>query len=64
MVLMQGPMDGDESNTGTGPAAAGESALLRSIMETVPDAMVVIDQRGAIQSFSAAAERLFGYSAA
>jgi len=45
-------------------AAAGQSALLRSILETVPDAMVVIDQQGVIQSFSAAAERLFGYSAA
>ena len=38
-------------------------AHLRSILETVPDAMVVIDERGDIQSFSAAAERLFGYSA-
>lgn len=35
-------------------------AHLRSILETVPDAMVVIDERGLIQSFSAAAERLFG----
>src|SRR3954467_15827009 len=45
-------------------AAANESALLRSILETVPDAMVVIDQRGIVQSFSTAAERLFGYSPA
>lgn len=36
-------------------------AHLRSILDTVPDAMVVIDERGSIQSFSAAAERLFGY---
>ena len=42
---------------------ASESALLRSILETVPDAMVVIDERGAIQFFSVAAERLFGYTA-
>jgi two-component system sensor kinase FixL len=35
---------------------------LRSILDTVPDAMIVIDERGAIQSFSSAAERLFGYS--
>jgi two-component system sensor kinase FixL len=34
---------------------------LRSILSTVPDAMVVIDQRGKILSFSAAAERLFGF---
>lgn len=34
---------------------------LRSILSTVPDAMVVIDEHGAIVSFSAAAERLFGW---
>jgi two-component system, LuxR family, sensor kinase FixL len=42
---------------------ASESALLRSILETVPDAMIVIDESGAIQFFSSAAERLFGYTA-
>lgn len=36
-------------------------ALLRSILDTVPDALVVIDGHGLIQSFSAAAERLFGF---
>jgi two-component system sensor kinase FixL len=35
---------------------------LQSILATVPDAMVVIDERGAMLSFSAAAERLFGYA--
>ncbi|MCA1409638.1 PAS domain S-box protein [Bradyrhizobium sp. NBAIM20] len=35
---------------------------LRSILETVPDAMIVIDSRGIMQLFSSAAERLFGYS--
>uniref|UniRef100_UPI00313B6450 PAS domain S-box protein n=1 Tax=Sphingomonas sp. CFBP 8764 TaxID=2775275 RepID=UPI00313B6450 len=39
-------------------------AQLRSILETVPDAMIVIDEAGAIRSFSAAAELIFGYSAA
>lgn len=34
---------------------------LRSILATVPDAMVVIDETGHILSFSAAAEKLFGY---
>jgi two-component system sensor kinase FixL len=43
---------------------ASESALLRSILETVPDAMVVIDGHGVVQSFSRAAERLFGYAPA
>ena len=39
-------------------------ALLRSILDTVPDGMVVIDEQGLIQSFSATAERMFGYAAA
>jgi PAS domain S-box-containing protein len=38
-------------------------AHLQSILRTVPDAMVVINDKGAIQSFSAAAERLFGFTA-
>ena len=35
---------------------------LRSILETVPDAMIVIDALGIIQLFSRAAERMFGLS--
>jgi len=35
---------------------------LRSILETVPDAMVVIDEFGVIQLFSRAAERTFGFT--
>ena len=38
-------------------------AHLQSILDTVPDAMVVIDEAGVMQSFSKAAERLFGYPA-
>lgn len=37
-------------------------AHLHSILDTVPDATVVIDERGLITSFSAAAVRQFGYS--
>jgi PAS domain S-box-containing protein len=37
-------------------------AHLQSILETVPDAMVVIDERGTIQSVSATAEHLFGFT--
>ena len=45
--------------------AQRESELrLRSIIDTVPDAIVVIDAQGTIQSFSPAAERLFGYDSA
>jgi two-component system sensor kinase FixL len=38
-------------------------AHLQSILDTVPDAMVVIDEAAIIRSFSSAAERLFGYTA-
>jgi|GEM_PF-5509322 len=38
-------------------------AHLQSVLDTVPDAMIVIDTRGIIQSFSTTAEKLFGYSA-
>ncbi len=38
-------------------------AHLKSILETIPDAMIVIDPKGRIQSFSSAAERLFGRTA-
>lgn len=37
-------------------------SLLSSVLSTVPDAMVVIDENGIIMSFSAAAQALFGYS--
>ena len=35
---------------------------LRSILDTVPDAMIVINGHGIVQFFSTAAERLFGYA--
>lgn len=38
-------------------------ARLRSILDTSPDAIITIDARGIIQSFSNAAEKLFGYEA-
>ena len=44
--------------------AFARAAHMKSILDTIPDAMIVIDERGTMQSFSAAAERLFGYSAA
>lgn len=36
---------------------------LRTVLETVPDAIIVIDEKGHIQSFSSGAERQFGYRA-
>nr|WP_086491329.1 PAS domain S-box protein [Novosphingobium panipatense] len=36
---------------------------LRSILDTVPEAMITIDGHGRIRSFSVTAEALFGYSA-
>jgi two-component system sensor kinase FixL len=47
-------------NNSIGPADS--EAHVRSILATIPDAMVVIDEYGQILSFSAAAEKMFGYS--
>jgi len=52
-----------QAATSTRDALARE-AHLASILDTVPEAMIVIDEGGIVQSFSPAAERLFGYSAA
>ena len=43
---------------------AAREAHLQSILDTVPDAMIVIDETGTMQWFSNAAERLFGHRAA
>ena len=40
---------------------ATREAHLRSILDTVPEAMIVIDEQGLVTSFSAAAAKLFGY---
>ena len=59
----------------TGSAAAGSAETgrdtarereerLRSITQTAPDAIVIIDERGIIDTVNPAAERLFGYSGA
>ena len=42
---------------------AGREAHLASILDTVPSAMVVIDARGTITSFSPSASRQFGWTA-
>ena len=43
---------------------ADDESLIQAILETVPDALIVIDERGLITSFSKASERLFGYAEA
>ncbi len=40
-----------------------DSAFFRTILDTLPDALIVIDERGLIQFFSPMAERTFGWSA-
>ena len=44
--------------------SAAREAHLQSILDIIPDAMIVIDDHGLMQSFSSAAERQFGYHAA
>jgi PAS domain S-box-containing protein len=44
-------------------ALSSREARLRSILETAPEAIVTIDDRGIVGSFSASAEALFGYAA-
>lgn len=50
--------------TATDQAIQAREQHLQSILATVPDAMIIIDEHGRITSFSAAAEKLFGYSEA
>lgn len=45
-------------------ALQAAEARLRSVLQTVPDAMIIIDERGRIESLSATAEKLFGYTMA
>lgn len=57
------PSNGDQQHSGLIAEARDREALLQSILATIPDGMVVIDESGIIQSFSATAERMFGYEA-
>jgi len=54
----------NETIRGIAEDLQAREAHLRSILATVPDAMVVIDEHGIIQSFSRAAELQFGWSTA
>ena len=63
--MKEPPRPGDEpaERLAVEEALQAAEAQLRSIMRTVPDAMIIIDERGLIQALSATAERLFGYAA-
>ena len=45
-------------------ASTDQQAYSNAILDAVPDAMIIIDERGHIQSFSASAEKQFGWPAA
>jgi two-component system, LuxR family, sensor kinase FixL len=60
-MATEGGQDRRQSTDGKTAQSESESRL-RSILDTVPDAIIVIDERGLIQSFSPAAERLFGHA--
>jgi PAS domain S-box-containing protein len=47
----------------TAIALSQREARIRSILETAPEALITIDEKGIVESFSASAERLFGYQA-
>src|SRR3954452_6378380 len=57
------PGEGQAEHPALEKALQVAEAQLRSIMRTIPDAMIIIDERGRIEALSTTAERLFGYTA-
>ena len=61
---MEGKTRSKDALPTSGDAALAErDALLHAIIETSPDGLVTIDERGVILSFNPAAETMFGYRA-
>lgn len=63
-VLLSDSNDAGSQDPIVRSALQEREARLQSILETAPDAIIVIDEHGVIESYSAAAERLFGFTAA
>ena len=61
--LLLARLSGATRQTASAEALGQSEALLRSIIDTAPDAIITIDASGTIESFSPAAEKIFGYAA-
>ncbi|HTQ15507.1 MAG TPA: PAS domain S-box protein [Rhizomicrobium sp.] len=55
------PAGKGQSNVKSGAGANRHDVLLRALLETAVDGIVVIGELGAVQIFNSACERLFGY---
>ncbi len=62
-LLHGAALPGEGGPTHLAQALEAAEARLRSVLQTVPDGMIIIDERGRIESLSTTAERLFGFSA-
>lgn len=61
LVLAVALLAGRSVDPGSAVPHEGEARLM-AILDTVPDALIVIDAQGRIETFSSAAERQFGYT--
>jgi len=59
---MSGKSDNGDMGGG-GRLDIAEGSLLELVIRTAPDGLIIIDEKGIVQSFSPAASRMFGYKA-